>query len=207
MRLNHLALAVFLTTSSDTAAQSNLRDGCAVVWFDVQATVPLVFEGATAEAASVLRQAGLTCTFRRGEYADRGEIPLIVLGDRQSPGNRNWKTMGAADPTPVDQVPAIRVFMNPLLGLLRQHPADRRPQTVARALGRVIAHEIIHLAAPRLPHASHGLMKASLTVGDLLGETIVVDAATLSALNLLPDPGSSTPPSELATVAGAGPLH
>ena len=52
-----------------------------------------------------------------------------------------------------------------VLGLdARSHVAwsGRERQQVATALGRVVAHEIVHLIAPQLPHATQGLLSTVL---------------------------------------------
>ena len=55
-------------------------------------------------------------------------------------------------------VPQVRAS----LGLPAERVAGEGP-ILGRALARVMAHELIHLLAPELPHAPAGLMKATLS--------------------------------------------
>ena len=48
---------------------------------------------------------------------------------------------------------------------------------VARAVGRILAHELVHLIAPDLPHARSGLMGASVGRAQLLGNGVGLDPA------------------------------
>ena len=44
-----------------------------------------------------------------------------------------------------------------------------------RALGRVVAHELVHAIAPLEPHADRGLMQASLNRAVLTGPRLAID--------------------------------
>jgi hypothetical protein len=66
------------------------------------------------------------------------------------------------------------------LGIHPEHshwlPAER--VGFARALGRVVAHEVVHVILGRGGHARRGLMSPSLGRAALLGASIDVDADT-----------------------------
>jgi hypothetical protein len=49
---------------------------------------------------------------------------------------------------------------------------------LARAVGRVAAHEVIHIVAPCQPHAEEGLMTAQLTKRSLTRRSLHVDPVT-----------------------------
>jgi hypothetical protein len=53
---------------------------------------------------------------------------------------------------------------------------------VARAVARVLAHEVIHGVAPSLPHAERGLMSHRMTRTFLLSDSFAFDAASAAAL-------------------------
>ncbi|MFI5006122.1 MAG: hypothetical protein ACHQKZ_01730 [Solirubrobacterales bacterium] len=81
-------------------------------------------------------------------------------------------------------------------------PVEKRRLGVA--LGRVLAHELIHILLPDLPHASHGLMDEALREPLLVPATL--DARSREALNGLVARGrAAAPAAESAEVASAGP--
>ncbi len=55
-------------------------------------------------------------------------------------------------------------------------------QALARAIGRVAAHEIVHALAPQREHAATGLMSAALGRGELTRTRIAVDPLTRSVV-------------------------
>lgn len=54
----------------------------------------------------------------------------------------------------------------------------RELEELSRAVGRVVAHELIHVLAPERGHARSGLMRKTLTRKLLLGPEIELDAAS-----------------------------
>lgn len=76
----------------------------------------------------------------------------------------------------------IFVFYPALLRNLGQRSTDLSPRDVAeiaRAAGRVLSHELVHVLAPELGHASTGLMAARLKRRDLLKREIELDEPSL----------------------------
>ncbi len=63
-------------------------------------------------------------------------------------------------------------------------PSDRK--RLAKALGRVVVHELVHRIAPELPHADSGVMRGDLGRSFLTRRSLPLDdgsrAAVLSAL-------------------------
>ena len=49
---------------------------------------------------------------------------------------------------------------------------------VARAMGRVLVHEIVHAVAPKLSHADRGVMHDALLIGALSNVEIEIDDRT-----------------------------
>jgi hypothetical protein len=57
------------------------------------------------------------------------------------------------------------------------HPLSARPDILLRfdrLLGRVVAHEVVHLLAPAIPHGS-GLMSACLDANEFLRPEVEID--------------------------------
>jgi len=72
---------------------------------------------------------------------------------------------------------------------------------LARALGRVVAHELVHAVAPGLRHARRGLMSGRLGRSALVGSSLSLDPSSARAVL-----GVDVPPSGRApTRARAGP--
>jgi hypothetical protein len=59
-------------------------------------------------------------------------------------------------------------------------PSDRK--RLAKALGRVVVHELVHRVAPDLPHADSGVMQADLGGSDLMRGRLPLDDGSRSAV-------------------------
>jgi hypothetical protein len=59
-------------------------------------------------------------------------------------------------------------------------PSDRK--RLAKALGRVVVHELVHRVAPDLPHAGSGLMRGDLGRSDLNRSRLSLDDGSKSAV-------------------------
>jgi hypothetical protein len=75
--------------------------------------------------------------------------------------------------------------------VVRTLQLDDRPEVLrsgvgadlcARAVARVLAHELVHAAAPELPHAETGLLKAHLTRRALMESNLSLDETAATAL-------------------------
>lgn len=66
----------------------------------------------------------------------------------------------------------------------KRWPTPREERDLSRALGRVIAHEVIHAVLPERAHAGEGLTHFKLDRTSLLGRRIHVDAAVGQALKV-----------------------
>jgi hypothetical protein len=61
----------------------------------------------------------------------------------------------------------VREFVQPTL---LTYPLEDREERYGRALGRVLAHELYHIFANTMRHASMGVAKGSYSVQDLLSD-------------------------------------
>jgi hypothetical protein len=59
-------------------------------------------------------------------------------------------------------------------------PSDRK--RLAKALGWVVVHELVHRVAPDLPHADSGLMRGDLGRSDLIQSRLSLDDRSRSAV-------------------------
>ena len=164
--------------SSPLAASPVLR----LVWLDPTGIGVGAEAGARDEARSLLRKMGATVTWRRGhagELSRPGEIRVILL-DRTAV--ESGKPLLGATPPRFDGDPFVWVHVRSVravIGLDPRGSAFTMPPPASRALaialGRVVAHEVVHALAPSVPHGT-GLMSASLSYRQLTATRIHFDA-------------------------------
>ena len=149
---------------------------------------PTLFDGLSAEARALLATAGVRTEWRPAApdaAARDAEALVIVLPE--APGAHPLCTLGAA----VAEEGVARagwVYAGPVARLLgldirrKETWSPHEARAFARALGRVAAHELVHVFLPELPHSRSGLMRASLRAQDLVGGAPAVDGTTRVAL-------------------------
>ena len=89
--------------------------------------------------------------------------------------------MGATMGGPGDRQ-AIYIFVPKVIGTLGLdfHGGIESPKgghQLARALGRIVAHEVVHAVAPVHPHGTDGMMGSGLSPRSLLKSTLRLDPA------------------------------
>lgn len=164
-----------------------------LVWVDVHGSVSFAFEGVSAEVASLLDPAGVRTSWLVADPGTNIQIEtscslrllVVVLGSEVvAPQFARRLVMGSTlrREEPVDAVWAHLPAIAWTLGLAPRpslwSPWDRREFT--RALGRVVAHEIVHALAPELPHQRGGLMAARLGSRILKAHGVRLDPEVLS---------------------------
>ena len=140
-----------------------------------------------AEVSALLAGAGLTIRWREvapgGSFENSGsEIPVILLpSDMRNHGGDRVLGLVIGNhrfPSPIwVSVPNVRW----LLGAQAGDEGTRRV-AVERALGRVVAHEVVHAFVPEHPHAALGLMGRSVNKRLLTSEPGSLDQDCLSAV-------------------------
>jgi hypothetical protein len=181
-----------------------------LVWLDPARTALGVEALARGEAQSLLRKMGLSVSWRRGkagEAARPGEVRVILLdrGVARAPG---VPILGATPTRPEGSsfvwvhVPNVRAA----IGLRPGVPTAVMEQPSARAfgiaLGRVVAHELVHALAPSVPHGT-GLMSAKLTCRQLSAATLPVDPEVGVAVRAVVRGEPSRAPADAGTLAAA----
>jgi hypothetical protein len=164
-------------SAAPLAASPALR----LVWMDPTGVGVGVEALARDETRSLLRKMGATVSWRRGEkseMANPGEVRVILL-DRTA--DSSGKPVLGATPPRFDVAPFVWVHVpsvRAVLGLNPRGSAFTMPppawRALAIALGRVVAHELVHALAPSVPHGT-GLMSASLTNRQLTAPSIPVE--------------------------------
>jgi len=154
------------------------RKPLTLVWCDVEGVLPEGHETLARETAAVLRALEVETVWRfssptlGGCAADssRLEVPVVALAhsDRTAFDGRrplgSTPTHGGLQPIWI-YVAEIRT----VLGWSASSPLDGASwRILARAIGRVVAHEIAHGLVPAHGHDGHGLMRASFGKVDLV---------------------------------------
>lgn len=182
-----MALASWFALSLSALIAPPAR-GPDVVWIDLAQVPLLAQQSAVREAAALLAGVGITQRWRPGG-ADRavneGELAVVLLREDMAGRGRATRVLGACSRRPQARV---WVYLENLAWAVGATDFDRlRPNEAAligRAIGRIVAHEVIHAVAPALEHARSGLMAASFNRSHLLANRLDMDAASLRWLRL-----------------------
>lgn len=164
-----------------------------IQWIDVLDLAPFAFRTAAAEARRVLAEEGICAALARASPASvrtKDEIGIILLRSMAGSG-RGRRVLGATrsqDPGNasvwiyVDEVTATLGLSGRAAyrwtGLERLH--------AGRALGRVAAHEIVHVLLPNRPHDEAGLMAPSFGRRELMASTFPQGGRQIAAAPPLP---------------------
>jgi hypothetical protein len=154
-------------------------------WSDPERQFPFDMKPLVAEARALFAPIGIDLAWAPSDMElARDHVRVVLLALDRSGGRMGAHTMACVQEGPNAQpaawilVPRVRET----LGLPPQRLPDEEP-LLARALARVMAHELIHLIAPRVPHVRGGLMNASLGRDFLLRPALaVLDGALVRAV-------------------------
>jgi hypothetical protein len=135
---------------------------------------------ARAEVETLLARMGVRASWRRGvpgELMRKDEVAVILVGDQPPSGSEF--VLGATKRTQTCPAVWIRVpNIRRALGVRSEGPvgglSTSEQRLVSIAVGRVIAHEVVHAVAPGVPHGS-GLTSATLTGQQLRAPSIAVE--------------------------------
>lgn len=173
-----------------------------VVWIDLAGVPAQAQMAARREAEEVLGRVGVSPRWRVGhahELRQPGELLVVVLReDRAAQGEGRPRVLGACLARP--SAGRVWIYLDNVawaMGLSRAPSlAGDDAVRMGRALGRIVAHEVIHAVAPYVQHARSGIMQARLERRDLLANRLDVDRETVRGLRraLMPLRASSVPP-------------
>jgi hypothetical protein len=182
-----LFVAVFVAA---TAVAADATDGgpepetdptvVQLVWCDPARILPERFDEMAREVSAIFRPLGVDVTWRRANDrpASGDELNVILLPADPAVNLHRRATLGRVERT---EHTALWIFagrVRQTIGLtrapiMRATLEDQRDYP--RALGRVVAHELVHAIAPLEPHADRGLMQASLNRAVLTGPRLTID--------------------------------
>jgi hypothetical protein len=158
-----------------------------LLWFDpAHSLPPLTTDALANEVRRIFRTLGVDVGFRvapadatYGDDSPVPEIPVILLRDDPIVARRASRVLGLVLR---NQEPsrAVWAFLENVRWALghdrdRELPAATRELGLGLALGRVVAHEVIHALAPEEPHTRNGLMGHSMSRAFLLGNGAPLD--------------------------------
>jgi hypothetical protein len=143
--------------------------GVRLVWIDVLGSASFALPSATGEVAAILGEAGVATAWTLGAPSTEpaaDELAVLILGDAAGGGGDSGHVMGSTQRGGTSR--AAWVYLTSVLWALGLQGRSGRSllaaeqEEVGRALGRVVAHEIVHVLAPELPHRGEGLMAGHL---------------------------------------------
>jgi len=196
--------------SSAGNAATSPRPALKLVWLDVADSAPFIFPQASRETLTLLKEMDLTATIRRGDVRGvlgEDELALVLVPNRSPLPDNGHHVLGAAIKSE-RRARGVWLYFPALAEILGQ--GERPPSTWSQleqhrlsvALARIAVHEIVHALLPRHPHASSGLMSATLSTAGLIEPGIEVDAGTRDALRAKLA-GIQLPESPAGTLAGS----
>jgi hypothetical protein len=118
------------------------------------------------ELGELLAPASLALSWRRtrpSEETDADELRVVLLRSSGVGGDQGAlasTSLGGLAPTIWVYVPIVARTLDLELDAVATSPEDQR--LVGVALGRVLAHEVVHLLAPEVEHADTGVMRSRL---------------------------------------------
>ena len=146
-----------------------------------------------AEIESILEGTGIRFhwTDEFSPPAPPGALPVVVVVSPSEPAGAGWHLPPSAMGVYLasgSESSAVFVFYRRVAGVLgvgsgccgMMEPSDRK--RLARALGRVVVHELVHRIAPDLPHADSGLMRSDLGRSQLLRSRLPLDERSARAV-------------------------
>lgn len=159
--------------------RATARPSLHLVWLDLAGVTPGVDAIAREEASSVLEEMGTQPRWRRGRVTDaarEGEV-RVVLVDRLLVDPDTKRPILGATAAEKRAYPVVWVHLAGVRATLGQPVRSagvislRERRDLGLAVGRVVAHEVVHVVAPVLSHG-RGLMSHALTRGALTSPRI-----------------------------------
>ncbi len=201
-RIAAAGVLCLVAASAGAEPQAAAGEPLSLVWYDPARVASGTERMARREAAELLARLGANVSWRNGragELTGSSEVWVILVdsGPQQPTGTLvlgSTRARSASTRVLWVRVPNVVAAG----GASHARPVRLLPpeelRTVGIALGRVIAHEVVHVVAPSLPHDS-GLMSGSLTRGQLTSPVIAVGhEATRAVRSALRGEPTFTPP-------------
>lgn len=158
-----------------------------LVWYDGQRFVSSYFGSMAGEVERTFGEMGIKIAWRNGDEPGAFEpglvpsvlLPIVLLDREPSVWGLGESVMGATMGRPGERQ-AIYIFVPNVIRTLGLdfHGGIESPNgghQLARALGRILAHEVVHAVAPVHPHRTDGMMGRGLSSRLLLESSMRLD--------------------------------
>jgi hypothetical protein len=161
-----------LPISGQTQTRLDFPLRLTLCWYDAYELLPRSLETTFEEVIGIFEEVGVEIQWEMAVDADKDknaiDNPLkyfvILLPSSSSSWGLEDHVMGVATHRE-GMKGSVYLFFPQIAGTLRFDGEDspRAVKLLARAVGRVIAHEMVHILAPHHPHTDGGLMNRNLT--------------------------------------------
>ncbi len=179
--------------AGDTAKNAfSLDEGCdhaqlVLVWYDGQGFISSYFGSMAGEVERTFGDTGIKIAWRNGDEPGAFEpglvpsvlLPVVLVDREPTVWGLGESVMGATMGRPEERQ-AIYIFVPNVIRTLGLdfHGGIESPKgghQLARALGRILAHEVVHAVAPVHPHRTSGIMGRGLSSRLLLESRVTLD--------------------------------
>ncbi len=159
-----------------------------LAWVDPMHALPDAVSEVAQEVARVFAPVGLAVTWHSAGAGEETAADVVhaILLDADRGTSHGW-AMGWTHRRP-SATRTVWLLLPNIKRAIGLDPTQVRPLTgldarlLARAVGRVVAHEVVHALAPGVSHASHGLMSDRLKRSALVAPRLALDADSARAL-------------------------
>lgn len=200
-----LAAAVLTASAGGAEESHDARPAALVVrWHDPSRALPFDHAVLAGEVQSVLAPSGLELDWQAAapDQSDAGSTVRVVLLAAEQAGPSD--VMGSVQRRGTSRTAWINLpGVERTLGLAPDRRKPRPPgsdRSLAHALSRVIAHELVHLLAPDLPHTRDGLMAPRLGRPFLTRQRAALSPAVAAAVRSAASGEAAAGPRRLASV-------
>jgi len=156
-----------------------------LTWCDGNKLLPRGYETMTEEVKTIFQSIGVEVSWKRADGGapkrDARNIMVVLMPNQPTGWGLPNHVMGVAVGKGKKER-SVFIFYPSLLRALgrkgRRDPSVRETRELAIALGRVVAHEVVHAVAPSAPHTDRGLMNGWLMRKSLLQRRLDMIAST-----------------------------
>ena len=162
-----LAMTFALTLDPTPTEGSEPKRELRLAWFSGRLSYPVNFKTVSREVETTFADLGIDVAWVPAAVPSQDVLKVIILPVEPSSWNLPADTMGVYLGDDGLQ-PAVYIFVRNVLralsldGRMERIPTHRERHQIARALGKVVAHEIIHALTSDCTHESEGLMRNAL---------------------------------------------
>jgi hypothetical protein len=178
---------------SSSVDESSIDPRLTLIRYDGHRFIASYFDTMARVVERTFGEIGVKVTWRSGDEPGAFEpgavlsflIPVVLIDQESSAWGLRDSVMGATMGRPGDRQ-AIYIFVPNVVRTLGLdfHGGIESPtggHQLARAVGRIVAHEVVHAAAPLHPHRADGIMGRGLPPRMLLRSRLRLDAACSEA--------------------------